>query len=248
MANGTSVNLHNLNLGRAGNQPPLPPPPTPPCGTKRIWYWPAPTATAAATPTACGGAVPPKVDEAFRLGNYVPYTSLTKAARHKALFEKSNALKLDTVNGSLVVDDTLDRGKERFISLQDWSVAAGVAEERTRMAFLGQGGVSGQAPHGCWGTRGRLSRSTTSVSGSYGPGFDLLLTLSTPVSQPMIFLRRGVASKRLILSLPPGCVAAASDVSAAYRITPVRPDQQNCLCVFWDGYVYVDRASRLVLA
>jgi hypothetical protein len=46
----------------------------------------------------------------------------------------------------------------------------------------------------------------------------------------------------LILTLPPGCVAATFDVSSAYRIVPVVPSQQNALCIFWKGIVYVDRA------
>jgi hypothetical protein len=46
----------------------------------------------------------------------------------------------------------------------------------------------------------------------------------------------------MILSLPPGCKAATFDISAAYRITPVRPDQQNALCIVWRGRIYVDRA------
>lgn len=50
------------------------------------------------------------------------------------------------------------------------------------------------------------------------------------------------STAELILSLPPGCVAATFDISAAYRITPVHPLQQNTLCVFWRGIVYVDRA------
>ena len=36
----------------------------------------------------------------------------------------------------------------------------------------------------------------------------------------------------LILSLPAGCLAATFDISAAYRLTPIRPDQQHHLCVF----------------
>ncbi|KAF5382385.1 hypothetical protein D9757_009774 [Collybiopsis confluens] len=46
----------------------------------------------------------------------------------------------------------------------------------------------------------------------------------------------------LILSLPEGCKAATFDISAAYRITPVFPAQQNSLCLYWDNMVYVDRA------
>jgi len=51
------------------------------------------------------------------------------------------------------------------------------------------------------------------------------------------------ATRELILSLPPGCVAATFDISAAYRITPVRPSQQNFTCISWKGGVYVDRAA-----
>ncbi len=46
----------------------------------------------------------------------------------------------------------------------------------------------------------------------------------------------------LILGLPAGCKAAAFDITAAYRITPVLPSQQHVLCVFWKGKVYIDRA------
>ena len=52
----------------------------------------------------------------------------------------------------------------------------------------------------------------------------------------------------VILSLPPGCQAAAFDISAAYRITPVRPSQQHALCIYWRGKVYIDRAVAFGLA
>ena len=52
----------------------------------------------------------------------------------------------------------------------------------------------------------------------------------------------------LILNLPPGSVAATFDISAAYRLTPIRPDQQHALCIYWDGLVYVDRAVMFGLA
>ena len=50
------------------------------------------------------------------------------------------------------------------------------------------------------------------------------------------------STAELILSLPPGCVAATFDITAAYRLTPVHPNQQHALCIFWKGLVYVDRA------
>ena len=52
----------------------------------------------------------------------------------------------------------------------------------------------------------------------------------------------------LILSLPAGCLAATFDISAAYRLTPIRPDQQHHLCIYWEGLVYVDRAVMFGLA
>ena len=56
------------------------------------------------------------------------------------------------------------------------------------------------------------------------------------------------ATAQLVLSLPPGSRAATFDISAAYRITPVRPDQQNSLCILWEGKVRVDRAVMFGLA
>jgi hypothetical protein len=53
---------------------------------------------------------------------------------------------------------------------------------------------------------------------------------------------------KLILSLPKGCLAATFDISAAYRITPVTPSQQNSLCVWWNGQVWVDRMVMFGLA
>lgn len=50
------------------------------------------------------------------------------------------------------------------------------------------------------------------------------------------------STSALIITLPEGCHAATFNISAAYRITPIRPWQQNMLCVFWKGKVYVDRA------
>ncbi|PSR80887.1 hypothetical protein PHLCEN_2v6596 [Hermanssonia centrifuga] len=49
-------------------------------------------------------------------------------------------------------------------------------------------------------------------------------------------------TSELIMDLPPGSLAATFDISAAYRITPVIPSQQNALCIFWRGKIYVDRA------
>ena len=56
------------------------------------------------------------------------------------------------------------------------------------------------------------------------------------------------ATSSLILSLLIGCVAATFDISTAYRLTPVRPDQQHHLCVMWNGLVYVNRAVMFGLS
>ena len=55
-------------------------------------------------------------------------------------------------------------------------------------------------------------------------------------------------TSELIRSLPVGCHAATFDISAAYRLTPVWPSQQNALCVAWRGKVWVDRAVMFGLA
>jgi len=49
------------------------------------------------------------------------------------------------------------------------------------------------------------------------------------------------STAELILSLPDSCVTATFDISAAYWITPIHPSQQNVLCVFWEGLVWVDQ-------
>lgn len=56
------------------------------------------------------------------------------------------------------------------------------------------------------------------------------------------------ATSEAILALPPGCRAATFDISAAYRLTPTRPAQQNALCILWRGKIYVDRAVMFGLA
>ncbi|KIP03136.1 hypothetical protein PHLGIDRAFT_78047, partial [Phlebiopsis gigantea 11061_1 CR5-6] len=52
----------------------------------------------------------------------------------------------------------------------------------------------------------------------------------------------------LLLTLPPGCMAATFDIRAAYRVTPIRPAQQNALCLCWNGKIYVDRAVMFGLS
>lgn len=56
------------------------------------------------------------------------------------------------------------------------------------------------------------------------------------------------ATTAMILTLPPGCLAATFDISSAYRLTPIRPDQQNWTCVAWDNQVWVDRAVMFGMA
>ncbi|VDC02686.1 unnamed protein product [Peniophora sp. CBMAI 1063] len=51
-----------------------------------------------------------------------------------------------------------------------------------------------------------------------------------------------------VLAAPAGSMAATFDISAAYRITPIRPDQQHVLCILWRGKVYVDRAACFGMA
>ena len=49
-------------------------------------------------------------------------------------------------------------------------------------------------------------------------------------------------TSELILSLPEGCHTTTFNISAAYHLTPIRPDQQNSLCIVWEGKVWIDRA------
>lgn len=55
-------------------------------------------------------------------------------------------------------------------------------------------------------------------------------------------------TSEIILLLPPGCRAATFDISAAYRLTPISPLQQNALCISWKGKIYVDRALMFGLS
>jgi hypothetical protein len=52
----------------------------------------------------------------------------------------------------------------------------------------------------------------------------------------------------MLLSLPDGCQAATFDVTAAYRITPVAPAEQNALCILWQLKYYIDFALAFGLA
>ena len=56
------------------------------------------------------------------------------------------------------------------------------------------------------------------------------------------------ATSLMILSLPPGCIAATFNISAAYYLTPIHPDQQQHLCVMWEGLIYIDQAVMFGLA
>ena len=56
------------------------------------------------------------------------------------------------------------------------------------------------------------------------------------------------ATSLMILSLPPGCIAATFNISAAYCLTPICPDQQQHLCVMWEGLIYINRAVMFSLA
>lgn len=38
-------------------------------------------------------------------------------------------------------------------------------------------------------------------------------------------------------------MAATFDISAAYRITPISPEDQHLLCVSWEGKIYLDYAA-----
>ncbi|KJA12767.1 hypothetical protein HYPSUDRAFT_210141 [Hypholoma sublateritium FD-334 SS-4] len=77
-----------------------------------------------------GIAVSAKVDEAIAAFKYIPYTSLTKSAKIKALH--SNEEFVINAQGGLT-SKQLDRKAERFISLSDWLGASRVMEDRLRV-------------------------------------------------------------------------------------------------------------------
>jgi len=56
------------------------------------------------------------------------------------------------------------------------------------------------------------------------------------------------ATAQLVLSLLLGSQAATFNISATYRIMPVHPNQQNSLCILWEGKVQVDQAVMFGLA
>ena len=73
--------------------------------------------------------IPPKIDDAFAKGRYVPYTSLTLAARLKAARGEEEFI--INAQGGLTAKGP-DRRDENTIMLVDWLGAANAAEERTR--------------------------------------------------------------------------------------------------------------------
>lgn len=82
-----------------------------------------------ATSDSVSLAIPPKVEEAFKNFRYVPYSSLTLAARLRAARGEED-LVINAQGGFTV--KTLDRRNEKFISTVDWYAAARAAEERIR--------------------------------------------------------------------------------------------------------------------
>lgn len=79
-------------------------------------------------------AVPPKVEEAFKTGKYVPYNALNHAARVKA----ANGEETLVFSANGLVAKSLDRAGEREISVLDWQASARAAEERTRAHHEGR--------------------------------------------------------------------------------------------------------------
>ncbi|KAG0691646.1 hypothetical protein DFH29DRAFT_785340, partial [Suillus ampliporus] len=180
--------------------------------------------------------IPPKVDEAVRQYKYIPYISVTPAARLYAFRSSEETFSFNSQG--ILMAKGLDRSRERSIRFHEWLTASRIVEERKAHLHCFQCGHSGHLPGDC-------SAETTSA----GKTLALLATsakschaLTAPNGKHFCFNWAKSAASELILSLPPGCVAATFDISAAYRITPVQPCQQNSLCVFWRGVVYVDRA------
>ncbi|KAJ7435635.1 hypothetical protein FB451DRAFT_1062411 [Mycena latifolia] len=178
-------------------------------------------------------AIPPKVEEAFKNYRYVPYIALSLAARNKAANDEDNMVLSYT--GTFTIKG-LDRRGEKSINTVDWYAASAVAEERIRFHHGKERGDAFAAHHRIVMDLGR------SHSWEIAMEYDVqqrYLAAQDP-RHDLTGLDANALTSALILSLPPGCVAATFDISAAYRLTPIRPDQQHALCVFWDGSVNVD--------
>ncbi|KAG1751559.1 uncharacterized protein EDB91DRAFT_1003006, partial [Suillus paluster] len=182
-------------------------------------------------------AIPPKVEEAFKQYCYIPYMALMHAARSKAHLRREDSAFVFTQDG--LTAKGLDRSNELLIATVDWIAAAKAAEERT-LHYWGEDRSSALTSHHLVVLDIALNQSISHVPAWFGPQtpFKQILHSSRPVLPPKP-LRYPVT---LILTLPPGCIAATFDVSSAYRIIPVKPSQQNALCIYWKGIVYVDRA------
>ena len=56
------------------------------------------------------------------------------------------------------------------------------------------------------------------------------------------------ATSSVILSLPAGCITATFNISVAYRLTPIQPDQQHHLCILWDRLIYINHTVMFRLS
>ncbi|KAJ7713418.1 hypothetical protein B0H16DRAFT_1274192, partial [Mycena metata] len=185
-------------------------------------------------------AVPPRIDELFKAGRYVPYTALSASARLKAS-QGEEEVTFNVATGSFATK-SVDRRNEKSIQLVDWIGAARIAEERTRH-YHGQRRADALGAHHKLVTDiGRVHGWETAVEYDVQQRDLAALNPFHDLSGVDITALTVISTAQLILSLPPGCQAATFDISAAYRLTPIRPEQQNSLCLRWEGLVYVDRA------
>ncbi|KAG1898425.1 uncharacterized protein F5891DRAFT_899467, partial [Suillus fuscotomentosus] len=199
-------------------------------------------------------AIPPKVEDTFKLYCYVPYTTLTHATHSKAFLHGEDSSFVFTSDG--LTAKGLDCSNELFISTVNWIAAAKAVEERTSHYWGSERGAALVLHHlVCFhcGMSGHLPADCTSETTTAGKPIAALATgtrskhaLASPSRKHFCFNWAiwGTFNETatLILSLPPGCVAATFDISSAYRIIPVLPSQQSSLCIFWNGIVYIDQA------
>ena len=73
-------------------------------------------------------AIPPKVEEAFRLFHYIPYTLLSVSACVKATHGEDKVML--TLSGGVSVK-SLDQHNKNVISVVEWCTASCDVEERT---------------------------------------------------------------------------------------------------------------------
>ncbi|KAJ3757804.1 hypothetical protein EV360DRAFT_83677 [Lentinula raphanica] len=216
-------------------------------------------------------ATPKRVDEACKLFEYIPYKALTPTVHLKAANgDQEISLAAD---GSLTMK-SLDRKSKRVILEVEWHAAAKTVVGRIHF-YHGNEQANALEKHNSimWDIAASMgwrkavkydilqrellaSDWTHNISTLNDCALNILAAkaASQPMQhQPTLHFQppsslSGFKHSDWNGSSSFRCVAATFNITAAYWITPVKPDQQFALCVGWEGLVYVDQAVIFGLA